>query len=82
MKGDVTKPTLRKAVPTSCHGYYSIEQQLQTDQGLRAGCPLFHFVMCCMYFFIDETALGLGWDQDNGWVKQSLLVHFHNESLG
>ncbi|MDP0699606.1 type IVB secretion system protein IcmH/DotU, partial [Klebsiella pneumoniae] len=32
--------------------------------------------------FIDETALGLGWNQDNGWVKQSLLVHFHNESWG
>lgn len=57
----------------------SIEQQLQT-QGYEPGAIVsFRYVLCT---FIDETALGLGWNQDNGWVKQSLLVHFHNESWG
>ncbi len=57
----------------------SIEQQLQI-QGYEPGAIVsFRYVLCT---FIDETALGLGWDQDNGWVKQSLLVHFHNESWG
>ncbi len=57
----------------------SIEQQLQI-QGYEPGAIVsFRYVLCT---FIDETALGLGWDQENGWVKQSLLVHFHNESWG
>nr|ELR5114459.1 type IVB secretion system protein IcmH/DotU [Providencia stuartii] len=57
----------------------SIEQQLQT-QGYEPGAIVsFRYVLCT---FIDETALGLGWDQQNDWVKQSLLVHFHNESWG
>ena len=57
----------------------SIEQQLQI-QGYEPGAIVsFRYVLCT---FIDETALGLDWDQDNGWVKQSLLVHFHNESWG
>lgn len=57
----------------------AIEQQLQT-QGYEPGAIVsFRYVLCT---FIDETALGLGWDKDNGWVKQSLLVHFHNESWG
>lgn len=57
----------------------SIEQQLQI-QGYEPGAIVsFRYVLCT---FIDETALGLGWDQDNDWVKQSLLVHFHNESWG
>lgn len=57
----------------------SIEQQLQI-QGYEPGAIVsFRYVLCT---FIDETALGLGRDQDNGWVKQSLLVHFHNESWG
>ncbi len=57
----------------------SIEQQLQA-QGYEPGAIVsFRYVLCT---FIDETALGLGWNQDNDWVKQSLLVHFHNESWG
>lgn len=57
----------------------SIEQQLQT-QGYEPGAIVsFRYVLCT---FIDETALGLGWDQQNDWIKQSLLVHFHNESWG
>ena len=56
----------------------SIEQQLQI-QGYEPGAIVsFRYVLCT---FIDETALGLGWDQDNGWVKQSLLVHFHKRYL-
>ncbi|MCW2256794.1 type VI secretion system protein ImpK [Providencia alcalifaciens] len=57
----------------------SLEQQLQT-QGYEPGAIVsFRYVLCT---FIDETALGLGWNQDNDWIKQSLLVHFHNESWG
>ncbi len=57
----------------------AIEQQLQS-QGYEPGAIVsFRYVLCT---FIDETALGLGWNTDNGWVKKSLLVHFHNESWG
>lgn len=57
----------------------AIEQQLQTHGYEPGAIVSFRYVLCT---FIDETALELGWDQDNNWVKQSLLVHFHNESWG
>lgn len=57
----------------------AIEQLLQTQSYEPGAIVSFRYVLCT---FIDETALGLGWNDDNGWVKQSLLVHFHNESWG
>lgn len=57
----------------------SIEQLLQT-QGYEPGAIVsFRYVLCT---FIDEVALGQGWNSENGWLKQSLLVHFHNETWG
>lgn len=57
----------------------SIEQLLQT-QGYEPGAIVsFRYVLCT---FIDEAALGHGWNSENGWLKQSLLVHFHNETWG
>lgn len=57
----------------------AIEQLLQT-KGYEPGAIVsFRYVLCT---FIDETALGHGWDTQNGWVQQSLLVHFHNETWG
>ena len=42
----------------------AIEQQLQS-QGYEPGAIVsFRYVLCT---FIDETALGLGWNTDNGW---------------
>ncbi|PCO20777.1 hypothetical protein CQA14_26775, partial [Escherichia coli] len=37
-----------------------------------------NFLYLCT--FIDEAALGNGWSNKNEWIKQSLLVHFHNEA--
>jgi len=55
------------------------EQLLQT-QGYEPGAIVsFRYVLCT---FIDETALGHGWNSQNDWVQQSLLVHFHNETWG
>ncbi|SFN85601.1 type IVB secretion system protein IcmH/DotU [Xenorhabdus japonica] len=57
----------------------AIEQFLQT-KGYEPGAIVsFRYVLCT---FIDETALGHGWNSQNGWLKQSLLVHFHNETWG
>ncbi|WP_114192122.1 type IVB secretion system protein IcmH/DotU [Edaphovirga cremea] len=57
----------------------SIEQLLQT-QGYEPGAIVsFRYVLCT---FIDEVALGHGWNSENGWLKQSLLVQFHNETWG
>ncbi|WP_058910767.1 type IVB secretion system protein IcmH/DotU [Entomohabitans teleogrylli] len=57
----------------------SIEQLLQT-QGYEPGAIVsFRYVLCT---FIDEAALGHGWNSENGWLKQSLLVRFHNETWG
>ncbi|PHM64970.1 putative type VI secretion system protein [Xenorhabdus stockiae] len=57
----------------------AIEQLLQT-KGYEPGAIVsFRYVLCT---FIDETALGHGWNSQNGWLKQSLLVHFHNETWG
>lgn len=39
----------------------------------------FRYILCT---FIDEAALGNGWSNKNEWIKQSLLVHFHNEAWG
>lgn len=57
----------------------AIEQFLQT-QGYEPGAIVsFRYMLCT---FIDETALGHGWNTQNDWVQQSLLVHFHNETWG
>lgn len=57
----------------------AIEQYLQT-KGYEPGAIIsFRYVLCT---FIDETALGHGWNTQNGWLQQSLLVHFHNETWG
>ncbi len=57
----------------------AIEQLLQT-QGYEPGAIVsFRYVLCT---FIDEVAMGHGWNSQNGWLQQSLLVHFHNESWG
>ncbi|RJT23731.1 type IVB secretion system protein IcmH/DotU [Buttiauxella izardii] len=57
----------------------AIEQLLQ-NQGYEPGTIIsFRYVLCT---FIDEAALGQGWSSQNEWVKQSLLVHFHNETWG
>lgn len=57
----------------------AIEQFLQT-RGYEPGAIVsFRYVLCT---FIDETALGHGWNGQNDWVQQSLLVHFHNETWG
>lgn len=57
----------------------AIEQLLQ-NHGYEPGTIIsFRYVLCT---FIDETALGQGWSTQNEWVKQSLLVHFHNETWG
>lgn len=57
----------------------AIEQFLQT-KGYEPGVIIsFRYVLCT---FIDETALGNGWNTQNGWLQQSLLVHFHNETWG
>ncbi|NDJ57423.1 DotU family type IV/VI secretion system protein [Enterobacteriaceae bacterium 4M9] len=57
----------------------SIEQLLQT-QGYEPGAIVsFRYVLCT---FIDEAALGHGWNSEGGWQTQSLLVHFHNETWG
>lgn len=56
-----------------------IEQFLQT-KGYEPGAIVsFRYVLCT---FIDETALGHGWNTQNGWLQQSLLVQFHNEAWG
>lgn len=57
----------------------AIEQFLQT-KGYEPGAIVsFRYMLCT---FIDETALGHGWNTQNDWVQQSLLVHFHNETWG
>lgn len=57
----------------------STEQLLQS-QGYEPGAIVsFRYVLCT---FIDEVALGHGWESENGWLKQSLLVRFHNETWG
>jgi len=57
----------------------STEQLLQ-NQGYEPGAIIsFRYVLCT---FIDEAALGQGWNSENGWLKQSLLVRFHNETWG
>lgn len=57
----------------------AIEQFLQT-KGYEPGAIVsFRYMLCT---FIDETALGHGWNSQNDWLQQSLLVHFHNETWG
>lgn len=57
----------------------AIEQLLQ-NHGYEPGTIIsFRYVLCT---FIDEAALGQGWSNKNEWIKQSLLVHFHNETWG
>jgi|EndMetStandDraft_3_1072993.scaffolds.fasta_scaffold05363_6 type VI secretion system protein ImpK len=57
----------------------AIEQLLQ-EQGYEPGAIVsFRYILCT---FIDEVALGNGWSNKNEWIKQSLLVHFHNEAWG
>ncbi|MFG1175224.1 type IVB secretion system protein IcmH/DotU [Erwiniaceae bacterium CAU 1747] len=57
----------------------AIEQVLQS-KGYEPGAIVsFRYMLCT---FIDETALGHGWNTHNGWLQQSLLVHFHNETWG
>ncbi|EAA7842709.1 DotU family type IV/VI secretion system protein [Salmonella enterica] len=54
--------------------------QLLEDQGYEPGVIVsFRYILCT---FIDEAALGQGWSNKNEWLKQSLLVHFHNEAWG
>lgn len=48
------------------------------EQGYEPGVIVsFRYILCT---FIDEAALGNGWSNKNEWIKQSLLVHFHNEA--
>lgn len=55
----------------------AVEQLLQ-EQGYEPGVIIsFRYILCT---FIDEAALGNGWSNKNEWIKQSLLVHFHNEA--
>lgn len=57
----------------------AVEQLLQV-QGYEPGVIVsFRYILCT---FIDEAALGQGWSNKNEWIKQSLLVHFHNETWG
>ncbi|MFQ7388046.1 MAG: type IVB secretion system protein IcmH/DotU [Escherichia sp.] len=57
----------------------AVEQLLQ-EQGYEPGVIVsFRYILCT---FIDEAALGNGWSSKNEWIKQSLLVHFHNEAWG
>lgn len=57
----------------------AVEQLLQ-EQGYEPGVIVsFRYILCT---FIDEAALGQGWSNKNEWIKQSLLVHFHNEAWG
>ena len=57
----------------------AVEQLLQ-EQGYEPGVIIsFRYILCT---FIDEAALGNGWSNKNEWIKQSLLVHFHNEAWG
>ncbi|MGS2871690.1 type IVB secretion system protein IcmH/DotU [Enterobacter huaxiensis] len=54
--------------------------QLLEEQGYEPGVIVsFRYILCT---FIDEAALGNGWSNQNEWIKQSLLVHFHNEAWG
>lgn len=54
--------------------------QLLEDQGYEPGVIVsFRYILCT---YIDEAALGNGWSNQNEWVRQSLLVHFHNETWG
>nr|WP_314265985.1 type IVB secretion system protein IcmH/DotU [uncultured Moellerella sp.] len=76
MSGSALPENLYQQVVTDIR---AIEQLLQTQSYEPGAIVSFRYVLCT---FIDETALGLGWNDDNGWVKQSLLVHFHNESWG
>lgn len=55
-------------------------EQLLQEQGYEPGVIVsFRYILCT---FIDEAALGNGWSNKNEWIKQSLLVHFHNEAWG
>lgn len=55
-------------------------EQLLQEQGYEPGVIIsFRYILCT---FIDEAALGNGWSNKNEWIKQSLLVHFHNEAWG
>ncbi|MFG5959302.1 DotU family type IV/VI secretion system protein, partial [Salmonella enterica] len=55
----------------------AVEQLLQ-EQGYEPGVIVsFRYILCT---FIDEAALGNGWSNKNEWIRQSLLVHFHNEA--
>ena len=57
----------------------AVEQLLQ-ERGYEPGMIVsFRYILCT---FIDEAALGNGWSNKNEWIKQSLLVHFHNEAWG
>lgn len=57
----------------------AIEQLLQTEGYEPGAIVSFRYVLCT---FIDEVALGHGWNTQNGWLQQSLLVQFHNETWG
>lgn len=57
----------------------SIEHSLQAQHYEPAVVVSFRYILCT---FIDEIALGHGWDRQSDWYKQSLLTHFHNETWG
>lgn len=57
----------------------SIEHFLQSQHYEPAIVISFRYILCT---FIDEVALGHGWDRQSDWYKQSLLTHFHNETWG
>ncbi|KMK51076.1 membrane protein [[Actinobacillus] muris] len=57
----------------------AIEHTLQAQHYEPAVVVSFRYILCT---FIDEIALGHGWDRQSDWYKQSLLTHFHNETWG
>lgn len=79
MKSMSAPPSAEKLYQQVVSDIKAIEQQLQIHGYEPGAIVSFRYVLCT---FIDETALGLGWEQNNDWVRQSLLVHFHNESWG
>lgn len=76
MENQTLPEQLYQQVVTDIH---VIEQFLQT-KGYEPGAIVsFRYVLCT---FIDEIVLGHGWNTQNDWLQQSLLVHFHNETWG
>lgn len=69
-------PNLYQQIVTDIN---AIKQTLQDKQYEPGMIVTFQYILCT---FIDEVAMKRSWDSKTNWRKESLLVHFHNETWG